>query len=147
MNHDSSGIPNPRAGESPISGKDHLSVNWKEAIPSLIASRIGIFRIEAQDAIEVVTKKLILLSVTVFSLIATWGLLTVGLVGLISAYFNVAWYFAAFSIGGVYLLIALVMLVIINRSKKIESFSITREEFEKDREWLNQLKKRSNSQS
>ncbi len=147
MNHDSSGIPNPRAGESPISGKDHFPVNWKEAIPSLIASRIGIFRIEAQDAIEVLTKKLILLSVTVFCVIATWGLLTAGLVGLISAYFNVAWYFAAFSIGGVYLLIALVMLVIINRSKKIESFSITREEFEKDREWLNQLKNRSNSQS
>lgn len=140
-------MPNSRAEESTVSGEDHLPGNWKDAIPSLIASRIGIFRIEAQDAIEVVTKKLILLSVTVFCLIATWGLLTAGLIGWISAHFSLAWYFAAFFIGGFYLLIALVMLLIIKRSKTTESFSITREEFEKDREWLNQHKNRTSSQS
>lgn len=147
MSYDSSGMPNSRAGESPVSGEGHPPGNWREAIPSLIASRIGIFRIEAQDALEVVTKKLILLGVTVFCLIATWGLLTAGLIGLISVQFKCAWYFAALSLGGGYLLIALVMLLIINRSKKIESFPTTREEFEKDRKWLNQLKNRSSSKS
>ncbi len=147
MNPDSSGMPNSRAAESPISGEGHLPSNWKEAIPALIASRIGIFRIEVQDAIEVVAKKLILWGIVAFCMIATWGLLTAGLIGLISVQFNCAWYFAALSLGGGYLLIALAMLLIINRSKKIESFSITREEFEKDREWLNQLKNRSSSQS
>jgi uncharacterized membrane protein YqjE len=147
MNQDSSGIPSPRAEPSPVSGEGQLPGNWKDAIPNLIASRIGIFRIEAQDAIEVVTKKLILLGVTVFCLIATWGLLTAGLIGMISAHFDCPWYLSAFSVGGVYLLISMVMLLIIKKAKKTESFSITREEFEKDRKWLNQLNNRSNSQS
>ncbi len=141
MSYDSSGIPGFRSEASPV------SENWKDAIPSLIASRIGIIRIESQDAIEVAVRKLILLSVALFSLFATWALLTAGLVGVISEHFNCPWYFAAFSVGGVYLLISLVMLVIIKRIKKTESFPITRAEFEKDRKWLNQLKNRSNSQS
>jgi uncharacterized membrane protein YqjE len=147
MSHDSSGLPSSKAQGDPVSGESRIPQDWKEAIPSLIASRIGIFRIEAEDAIEVVAKKLILWGVTVFCLIATWGLLTAGLIGVISAYCNCPWYFAAFSLGGVYLFISLVMLLTIKRIKKVESFPITCEEFEKDRQWLNQLKNRSNSQS
>lgn len=147
MSHDFSNLPNSSAGESPVAGENRVSGNWKEAIPDLIFSRIGIFRIEAQDAWEVTVRKLILLSVLLFGLFATWSLITAGLIGVISARFNCPWYFAAFSLGGVYLLVSLMMLLIIKRSKKTESFPITRQEFEKDREWLNQLKNRSNSQS
>lgn len=147
MSHDSSGLPSSKAQGNPVAGGSHIPENWKEAIPSLIVSRIGIFRIEAEDAIEVVAKKLILWGITVFCIVATWGLLTAGLIGLISAQFKCPWYIAAFSLGGVYLFISLVMLLIIKRIKKIESFPITREEFEKDRQWLNQLKNRSNSQN
>lgn len=147
MNQDSSGFPGQRQEPSPVSGEGQLPGNWKDAVPNLIASRIGIFRIEAKDALEVATKKLILWGVTVFCVIATWGLLTAGLIGMISAYFNCPWYIAAFSIGGGYLFIALVMLLIMKRAKKTQSFPITCEEFEKDRKWLNQLNNRSNSQS
>jgi uncharacterized membrane protein YqjE len=147
MSYDSSGMPGSKAEESPVSGESHFSGSWKDAIPNLIASRIGIIRIESQDAIEVAVRKMILLSVALFSLFATWGLLTAGLIGVISEHFNCPWYFAAFSVGGVYLLISLVMLVIIKKAKRTESFPITRAEFEKDRKWLNQLNNRSNSQS
>lgn len=147
MSHDFSNLPRTGAGESPVPGENRVSGNWKEAIPDLIFSRIGIFRIEAQDAWEVTVRKLITLSVLLFGLFATWSLITAGLIGVISARFNCPWYFAALSLGGVYLLIFLLMLLIMRRSKKTESFPITRQEFEKDREWLNQLKNRSNSQS
>jgi uncharacterized membrane protein YqjE len=147
MSHDFSSLPKSGAGESPIAGENRASGNWTEAVPDLIASRIGIFRIEAQDALEVTVRKLITFSALLFGLFATWGLITAGLIGIISARYNCPWYFAAFSLGGVYLLISLVMLLIIKRTKKIESFPIIRQEFEKDREWLNQLKNRSNSQS
>lgn len=147
MNYDSSGIPSPRAEGSPVSGESDFPEDWKEAIPSLITSRIGIFRIEAQEALEETVRKLIILGVAVFCLIATWVLLTAGLIGLIAVQFNCAWYFAAFSIGGGYLLIALIMILIAKGLKKNESFPITREEFEKDREWLNKLKNRSSSQN
>jgi uncharacterized membrane protein YqjE len=147
MSYDSSSLPNSRAEGYPVPGESRFPENWKEAIPCLIASRIGIFRIEAEEAIEVAVRKLVFLVVAVFCLIATWVLLTAGLVGLISEYFKCAWYFSALSLGGVYLLIAIVMFMIIKRSKKIKTFPITREEFEKDSEWLKQLKNRSNSQS
>jgi uncharacterized membrane protein YqjE len=147
MSYDSSGIPSHKQEGSSISGEGKVSGNWMDAIPSLIASRIGIIRIESQDAIEIAVRKLIILSVALFALFATWALLTAGLIGVIADHFKCPWYFAAFSAGGVYLLISLVMLVIIKRAKKTESFPVTRAEFEKDRQWLNQLKNRSNSQS
>jgi uncharacterized membrane protein YqjE len=147
MSHDFSNLPNSSAGSSPLAGENHTSGNWKDAVPDLIFSRIGIFRIEAKDALEVTVRKLILLSVILFGLFATWSLITAGLVGVISAQFNCPWYFAALSLGGIYLLVSLAMLLIIKRSKKIESFPVTRQEFEKDREWLNQLKNRKSSQS
>ena len=132
MSHDSSGMASPRLERSPGADASRLPENWKEAIPSLIG---------------VTVRKLIIVGVLAFCLIASWGLLTAGLIGLISVHFNCAWYFAAFSLGGIYLLIALVMLLIFKGSKKIESFPVTRKEFEKDREWLNQLKNRSSSQN
>jgi uncharacterized membrane protein YqjE len=145
MSYDSSGIPSSEAESSPVLEESRFPESWKEAIPSLITSRLEIFKFEAQDALGAVAKKLILLGVIIFCLIATWVLLTAGLVGLISAHFNCAWYFSAFSISGVHLLIALIMLLIVKGSKKSESFPVTREEFEKDREWLNQLKNRPSS--
>lgn len=141
MSYDSSGMPG--SGRSTVSGEDQLPGDWKDAIPSLIASRFGIIRIESKDAIEIAVRKLILLSVALFCLFATWGLLTAGLIGVVSEHFKCPWYFSAFSVGGVYLLISLVVLVIIKKSKKTETFPITRAEFEKDRQWLNQLKNRS----
>jgi uncharacterized membrane protein YqjE len=147
MSLDSSGMASPSLEGSPAADESRLPGNWIEAIPSLIASRLGIFRIEAQDALGVTVRKLIILAVLAFCLIASCGLLTAGLIGLISVHFNCAWYFVAFSLGGIYLLIALVMLLIFKGSKKIESFPVTRKEFEKDHEWLNQLKNRSSSQN
>lgn len=147
MSHDSSGTQSPRSGSAPVSDEGGLPANWKEAIPVLIASRMGILQIEAKDALEVAVRKLIISGVLAFCLIAAWMLLTAGLIGLISVYFHIAWYFAAFLLAGVHLLIAFFMQLAVKRSKSIESFPITREEFEKDREWLNQLKNRSNSQS
>jgi uncharacterized membrane protein YqjE len=133
------------AGNSPVADEGGLPANWIEAIPALVASRIGIFQIEAKDALEATVRKLIISGVLAFCLIAAWMLLTAGLTGLISSYFNIAWYFAAFSLGGIHLLIAIFIRLVVKRSSNMESFPITREEFEKDRQWLNQLKNRSSS--
>lgn len=145
MSHDPPGTQSPRSGSAPVSDEAGLPANWKEAIPALIASRMGILQIEAKDALEVAVRKLMIWGVLAFCLIAAWMLLTAGLIGLISMFFNIAWYFTAFLLGGMHLLIAFFMRLAFKRSKSIESFPITREEFEKDREWLNQLKNRSSS--
>ena len=145
MSPNSSGTQSPGSGDAPVSDEGGLPKNWKEAIPALLASRMGILQIEAKDALDVTVRKLMFSGVLAFCLIAAWMLLTAGLIGLISVYFHIAWYFAAFLLGGVHLLIACFMRLVVKRSKNIESFPITREEFEKDREWLNQLKNRSSS--
>jgi uncharacterized membrane protein YqjE len=145
MSHDSRGTQSPRSGSADVSDEGGLPANWIEAIPALLVSRMGILQIEAQDALEVAIRKLIFSGVLAFFLMTAWMLLAAGLIGLISMHFNIAWYFAAFLIGAVHLLIAFLMRLAIKRSKSIESFPITREEFEKDREWLNQLKNRSSS--
>lgn len=135
-------MPDHKPEGSFVPGKGGTSGNWLDAVAGLVASRIGIIRIESQDAIEVVVRKLILLSVALFALVATWGLLTAGLIGVIADHFKCPWYFAAFSMGGFYLLLSLVMMLIIKKTRKTVTFPVTRAEFEKDRQWLNQIKNR-----
>lgn len=121
---------------------------WKEALPCLIASRLEIIRIEAQDVFRGMARSLILLGVAVFCMISAWLLLIGGVVGLLSEATGWTWYHAAFMVAGAHLIIAILIFLIINRSSKsAESFPITRVEFEKDREWLNQLKNQSSSEN
>jgi hypothetical protein len=62
------------AGNSPVADEGGLPANWIEAIPALVASRIGIFQIEAKDALEATVRKLIISGVLVFrGLFTRWN--------------------------------------------------------------------------
>jgi uncharacterized membrane protein YqjE len=140
MNNDFSEVPQSQESSA---GSD----SWQEAIPNLIASRAEIFRIEAQDAIQAAIGKWMVIGLALFLIIGAWTLLIAGLIGLVSTQYAWTWYQVAFAAAGGHFLIALVTCMIIKGGRKTESFPITRQEFEKDREWLNQLKNRSNSKN
>jgi uncharacterized membrane protein YqjE len=67
-------------------------------------------------------------------------LIVAGIIGVIVVTSSWQWYQAAFAVAGGHLLVAAIAFLL-SRSKSADSFPLTRAEFEKDREWLNQLKK------
>lgn len=117
-----------------------FSGSWKEGFSDLLSSKIGIFKLEAKEAAAVAMGKIVLLSVAAFFLLIAWLLVNAGLVGVIAETTSWTWYHAVFALAGGHCLVALI-LFLISRTKSADPFPITRAELEKDREWLENLKK------
>ncbi|MFD2255749.1 phage holin family protein [Luteolibacter algae] len=119
---------------------DGIPTNWKEALACLISSRLAIFQVESRQAAQTGVSKIIFLSIAGIAILFSWILLMAGAVGGIASVTALAWYHAAFIIAGIHILVAVIMILLGGR-KTAPSFPLTRAEFDKDREWLNQLKK------
>ena len=75
-----------------------------------------------------------------------WIALMAGLTGLIATLgLGLAWYHVSLIIAGLHLLVVIIA-VLLMRKKTPPTFSLTRTEFEKDRQWLKN-QKNPNSQS
>lgn len=117
--------------------------NWVKAIFGLIETRAVIVSLEAKDAFGLALSKLIPLVLCLFCLFAAWALAVAGAIGCLTAATDWKWHQITFAMAGVHILIAGVALLVA-KAKKPAPFPITRSEFEKDREWLIQLKNRNN---
>ncbi|MEY3395400.1 MAG: hypothetical protein RL346_1636 [Verrucomicrobiota bacterium] len=120
--------------------------HWIEAIPALISSRFGIFRYEAQQAISSMVSRSVLIAIGALFFLCAWVLLVAGGVGWVSARYEWPWYQVALGASGVHFILAVMVSMIMRAVKRPCAFPLTCQEFEKDRQWLNQLKHPPNSQ-
>jgi uncharacterized membrane protein YqjE len=133
----------PQIGEFPSpDAAGRLPGNWREALAGLVASRAAIVSLEAKDAAASAIGRLVPLLVGVVCLVGVWVLAMAGAVGAVVAATEWEWYHVAFAAAGIHLMIALIAIMIA-KAKRPAPFPVTRAEFEKDREWLNQLKNRN----
>lgn len=123
----------------PETDKSRLPENWREALVGLITSRVGIIRIESKSAFSAAAVGFVILVVSFFAVFSAWALVLTATIGAIAASSSWEWYHVAFAAAGIHLLVGIVLFVIL-KSRKHNYFSVTRAEFEKDREWLNRLK-------
>lgn len=127
------------AGAPPEPGHDGLPRNWREALVGLVFARFGIIRIEAKSAFSAATTGFFILVFGLFALFSAWVLALAAAIAAIAASTSWEWYHVAFAAAGIHLLAGIVLFLIL-KSRKIDSFPVTLAEFEKDREWLNRLK-------
>jgi len=132
------------AGPAPAENAEAPPQNGINAVLGLLESRAAIISIEAKQALGTSLAKIALLLVALLGVIGAWALAMVGAIGGIASATDWKWYHVAFAAAGAHLLLALFALLIA-KSRKSDPFPVTRAEFEKDREWLTQLKKRNNS--
>ncbi len=128
--------------DSPESG---LPSNWREALMSLIASRVTLIQLESNDATRHGAKRLAYLIATTFCVVFAWALLIAGLVALLSATRGWPWYGVSIGAGVLHLLVGF-LLARQAKPSEAKCFPITRAEFQKDREWIEnfQQTKKSN---
>ncbi|QTN33458.1 phage holin family protein [Akkermansiaceae bacterium] len=114
--------------------------DWKAAIATLVSARLEIMRIEAKAASSAFAANIALLVAGLFALLSAWVLAIAATIGAIAAATSWEWYHVAFASAAAHLLIGALLLIILKSAKKT-GFPVTRAEFEKDREWLEGLKK------
>lgn len=124
----------PHDGEG---GKDPTQT-WQQAAATLAFSRFALIQAESKAAVSGAAKKIILLAIAALLLLFTWIILVAATVAAIAANTTLSWYHAAFAAAAIHLILALIILF---RAKTPEppTFQHTRAEFQKDREWLNQI--------
>lgn len=109
--------------------------NWREALMALIASRIALIELESKDAVRQGARSAVMIVAAVFCGIFAWALLLAGGVSLIAVAADWPWYLVALGVAVVHLLVAFI-LVKLAKPAAITAFPVTRSEFNKDRQWI-----------
>ncbi|OYV07125.1 MAG: hypothetical protein CFE26_02635 [Verrucomicrobiales bacterium VVV1] len=111
---------------SPVDGNEAPPANWREAVADLLSARVELIRLEAKQAAEQGARKAVVVAILAISAAFTWALFLVGVIPLLS------------ESTGVHLFVALLMVARLRRPGS-PTFPITRDEFQRDREWFKNL--------
>jgi len=137
--------PSPAETPGKRPGMEESSpANWAEALMALIASRIALIQFEARASAKTGVKRVVRIVVAVLCLFFTWILLLGGAIGAIAATTGWPWYWLAIAAAGLHLLLAILLAAAFNKPGA-PAFPITRAEFQKDREWIQSIQKKSKS--
>lgn len=118
--------------------------NWRKALMALIASRVDLIELEAKDLAKGVIRRVVLFAAVFVCILSTWALVLLGGIALISELIGWPWSWVALSVAALHLLAAFILLRMAKPSGA-RTFPVTRSEFKKDREWIENLHKTKNS--
>jgi uncharacterized membrane protein YqjE len=124
------GIPRASADSTPKEPTD-----WRAALLTLIASRVAIIQIESKEAAKAAAERLACLVAMVICIFFTWALVLAGGIAAIASATSWPWFWIAMAAGGVHLLAAIGLTRAAKAPGKA-TFSATKAEFHKDREWI-----------
>jgi hypothetical protein len=119
---------------------DSCPSNWRSALLTLIASRVTLVQLESQDAAKAGARRGLLLIAVVICAFYTWALLLAGGIAAISQVTGWPWHWIAMAASGAHLAAAL-LLARAARKPGPPAFPVTRAEFQKDREWIENFQK------
>ena len=118
--------------------------NWREALMALIAARFALIEFESKDAAKHAAKRIAMVAAAGICGIFAWVLLLAGGISLIAQITGCRWYLV--TIGAALLhLIAGVIFASMAKPSAPSAFPVTRAEFQKDREWIENFHKAKKS--
>jgi MFS family permease len=126
------GNTTPSPGSPPL--------DWREALLTLIASRISIIQIESKEAARAAAGRLAYLIGIVICIFFAWALFLAGGIAALAAATSWSWFWIAMAVAALHLVAA----ALLSRAAKAPakpSFTHTRAEFQKDREWIENFQK------
>ncbi len=124
--------------ESESSGSPRA--NWRGALMDLIAARLALIQLESQDAAQAAARRAVFIGAACGCAFFTWGLLLVSGVSIISRTTDWQWDWVAAGLAALHLLAGVVLAQSAKSSGK-PAFPVTRAEFQRDREWIENFNK------
>ena len=102
---------------------------------ALIASRLALIELESKDAITQGVRSAVMIAAAVICVVFAWATLLAGVVSLIAISAGWPWYLVAIGVAAAHLLAGFILLNLAKPSA-ISAFPVTRSEFKKDRQWI-----------
>jgi uncharacterized membrane protein YqjE len=135
------GAPSQQAA----TGADATPANWREALMALVAARVALIQLESKDAAASAARRAILVTATIGCALVTWALALAGGISWIAEASGWPWSRVALATAGLHLLVGVILARLALRPAATAAFPVTRAEFQKDREWIENLQKTKNS--
>lgn len=126
-------------------GSEAMPSNWREALLNLIAARVALIQHESKDAARDAAGRAARLIALVICVFFTWALFLAGTVALLAKLTAWPWFAFAFILAALHLIAALI-LAKSAKAPASPSFPVTRAEFQKDREWIQNFQSSRKSQ-
>lgn len=118
--------------------------NWREALTGLVAARFALIQLESKDAAKEAARSGSRLAAACGCAFFAWALLLAGAIPVISESAGWPWSRVALGAAVVHLLAGAV-LVRLAKPSPATAFPVTRAEFQKDREWIENFQKTKKS--
>jgi MFS family permease len=135
----------PSTGTADAVRQETRPDNWREALMSLIASRIALIQYEARETARQRALRVMSVIVAAFCLFFTWALLLAGSIAAVSCAYECPWHWLALGAAALHLLLAFILLNVGSAKPAAPAFPLTRAEFQKDREWIENFQKKPKS--
>lgn len=117
-----------------------LPTNWQEALLALIASRLALIELEFKEAVHAGARRIFFVLMALVCALFMWTLLLAAVIAGIAHASGWPWYWIALGVATLHLAAA-IGLARVAKSPAAPAFPVTRAEFQKDREWIETLKK------
>ena len=119
--------------------------NWCGALMDLVAARVELIQLEARASVRKRMRRVAGVLVAALCMFFTWALLLIGGIAAISSASDWPWHWIALVAAAIHLLLALVLIKMASTKPAVPSFPLTRAEFQKDREWIENFQKKPKS--
>jgi len=125
------------SGPSAASGPLRSAVaDWKNAASRYLAARLALFRIDAGEAAEAVGRKGKLAASGLVLLLAAYGLLWAGVLGLVATHYQGNWPVVALVAAACHLLVGVPLLVAAARKPARRYFEQSLHQWKEDELWM-----------
>jgi uncharacterized membrane protein YqjE len=118
--------------------------NWRTALMTLLAARLDLIQIESKDFASELTRRGSWLLAASGCALFTWALVLVSGISIISQKLACPWDRIALGVAALHLLLGL-FFARLAKPKSADTYPITRAEFKKDREWIENFQKTKKS--
>ncbi len=122
------------------SWKTRLPANWGEALVTLLTSRVALIELEFRESAQRMGRRVIRMVLVAACLFFVWALLLVAGIALIAQVFCWSWVVIALGVAILHMVLALWLMRAV-RIPDEPAFPVTRTEFQKDREWIENFQK------
>jgi len=115
-----------------------LPSNWREALLALLAARVALMELEFKQSAQTGARRLLCLGAVAGCIFFMWALLLAGGIAILAESFGWPWYGIALGASAFHLLAA-IGFAQGTRHGATPAFAVTRAEFHKDRQWIENL--------
>lgn len=114
--------------------------DWRTALTTLIAARVALIEMESKDLVQELSRRLIWLILAVGCGVFAWLLILAGGISLASEASGLSWNKLAIGAALIHL-VAAILFTRLAKPASSRTYPVTRAEFSKDREWIENFQK------